>query len=592
MLIQWFMPKIWKLKSQIPQDVAEKLSEYPPLMRQLLYNRGLTDKHQTADFLNPRYENLHSPFLFKDMQKAVDRIWLAVDRGEKICIYGDYDADAVTANAVLRQTFKYLGHQNMESYIPDRFTEGYGVNLEALEKIKDGGAGLIITVDCGTNSVDAAEFCKVNGIDFIITDHHEIIGPTPDAYALINPKNSEDTYPYHEITGVGVAFKLACGILSDAVRAGAALARPPFDDGRLKLAPTQHIPGWEKWLLDLVAIGTVADCHSLMGENRILVKYGLKVLRKTKWPGLRALAQSSALDFAKNPPDTYTLGFIIAPRLNAAGRLEHADQALDLLLENNLESAMPKAADLETVNRRRQDITQRIVSEAREAALLLGERKILVLSNADWHKGVVGLVAGKLAEEFYKPVIVLEKGELESTGSARTAGNFDVVESLKYASRHLVRFGGHKQAAGLTVKNEHLGIFYQKILEYADKNSADDDSSPVLRLEAELEPTDLSLVTCHLLLQLEPFGIGNPKPIFLMPKFRVISVKLVGKQSSHLQIKFRIADKEVAGIMFSASNFAKNLKIGDTVDIAAELMCDEWNGKKEVKLRIIDLKLI
>ncbi len=564
------MPKTWKLKTEIPLEDSQRLSGYPKLFRQLLFNRGLTDQAQAAEFLSPQYEKLHSPFLFKDMQKAADRIWQAIEAGEKICIYGDYDADAVTASAVLNQAFRQLGYKNVESYIPDRFAEGYGVNMEALAKIKDLGAKLIITVDCGTNSVDAAEWSKDSGVDLIITDHHEIVGPTPQAYALVNPKNPDEQYPYREITGVGVAFKTAQAIL---------------------MHPKSRVrPGWEKWLLDLVAIGTVADCHSLMGENRILVKYGLQVLSKTKWPGLRALMQTAGADPAKKLPDTYTLGFVLAPRLNAAGRLEHAGVALDALLEADYPKALEKAARLEAINQRRQQLTASVVSEAKEQVVRIQERKILALMGDNWPKGVVGLVAGRLAEEYYKPVIVLERTESLCTGSARTAGEFDILQAIKYSERHVVKFGGHKQAAGLTVKVEEFENFYSKLLEYADGNWDEGKAQKVLRLEAELEEADLSPETCGFLGQMEPFGVGNPQPRFLVRGLKILGIRPVGATGQHSQFHLQKGGRKIAGIAFNFAGLEKNLKVGDTVDAAAELIEDGWNGRNDVKLRVVDMR--
>lgn len=597
------------------------------MQAQLLYNRGFMDTGQIRTFLEPKYESLYDPFKFADMQKAVERIWQAIGKNEKICIYGDYDADAVTANAVLQQAFRYLGVE-VESYIPDRFAEGYGVSLEAVSRIKNQEIKVIITVDCGTNSMEVADWCKKNGIDLIITDHHEIIGEIPKAYALINPKNFNDNYPYHDITGVGVAFKLACGILSDEKKISQWFARE--DASTLESGqPRTHVRGWEKWLLDLVAIGTVADCHSLLGENRILVKYGLKVLAKTKWVGLQALIASSALDFNQKPPDAYTLGFVIAPRLNAAGRLEHANIALHLLMENDLVQAQQRAFVLEELNRKRQDLTGQVLSEAREQALKYQDRKVLVLLGEGWPKGVVGLAAGRIAEEFYKPTIVLDCGDVESTGSARTVGEFNVIEALKYASAHLVKFGGHQQAAGLTLKTAEYEQFYQKILEYADKKLSEADLSRQLLLEAELNPQDLQLTTYNLLVDFEPFGVGNPRPKFLIRSLKIDSIRLVGSLQQHMQVMLTIPSvstrpsvsesrdpeqslgldsgysalrsternfgmthsRTINAIMFNASAFAKTLKIGDTIDVAAELIKDGWNGREEVKLRIIDIKV-
>ncbi|MCL5008928.1 MAG: DHH family phosphoesterase, partial [Patescibacteria group bacterium] len=364
------MEKIWKVWDTIPKAVSEQLAKLPPLTRQMLYRRGLAEPEQARQFLQAEYGGQTSPFLFQDMAKAVARIWQAVEAGEKITVYGDYDADAVTASAVLLRALRHLGAE-ADSYIPDRFTEGYGVNLQAIEKLALANTRLVITVDCGTNSCDAADLCKKLGMDFIITDHHEIIGDKPSALALINPKNSNDQYPYRELTGVGVAFRLAQALVSD---------------DKAKKFAKDYVPGWEKWLLDLVAIGTVADCHSLLGENRVLVKYGLKVLAKTRWPGLRALSAAAGLDFAQKAPDTYTLGFVLAPRLNAAGRLEHAGVALDLLLEDDAVAAQQKAAALNEINQRRQNLTQVVLGEAREQALLQSHRPVLLLYKPGWPK--------------------------------------------------------------------------------------------------------------------------------------------------------------------------------------------------------------
>ncbi len=569
------MAKNWKLKPNIPAEIREQLKAYPDIVAQLLYNRDILSHEAAEAFLNVSYEQQYSPFLFKDMQKAVDRIWQAIESGESIWIYGDYDADAVTASAVLTQALLHLGVKT-QSYIPDRFTEGYGINLEALSRIKDQGSRVIITVDCGTNSVDAAEFCKENGIDLIITDHHEIIGELPDAYALINPKNPGDNYPYRDITGVGVAFKLASALLQDP---------------KTKNQNPTLVPGYEKWLLDLVAIGTVADCHALLGENRILVKYGLKVLQKTKWPGLRAILESAGIDQLLKPADTYTLGFVIAPRLNAAGRLEHAARALETLLATNKEDASRFAENLEQINLRRQQQTLRIVSEAKDQAHALGERNILVVAGTDWNKGIVGLVAGRLAEEFHKPVFALQKGEFESTGSARTAGEFNVVDALKYASSHLVRFGGHQQAAGLTLKTSELDVFYQKLLEYAEKYLKPEDLDPALMLEAELLPLDFAHISPKLFESLEPFGVGNPRPKFLIRQAEINSLRFVGAQNQHMQLGIMFGESSLPAVYFNYKDFAKNLKIGDTIDMAAELMEDTWNGRSTIKAKIVDIRL-
>ncbi|MEK7651651.1 MAG: single-stranded-DNA-specific exonuclease RecJ [Patescibacteria group bacterium] len=553
------MNRSWKLKKQTEKD----------LFAQLLANRGIFGEKEISAFLSPEYDQLNDPFLFLEMRKAVDRIWQAIEKKEKILVYSDYDADAITANAVLFRMFEALG-VNVGTYIPDRFSEGYGLNLDAFEKIKEGGVDLVITVDCGTNSIAEAEFCKANNIDLIITDHHEITGEVPDAFALINPKNPKEKYPYHELVGVGVAFKLACAVLS-------------------KKGKHNLTPGWEKWLLDLVAIGTVADCHSLIGENRLLVKFGLKVLQKTKWLGLRLLLQLAGMT-SKNL-DTYTLGFIIAPRINAAGRIEHASSAFDLLIANEYSEAEEAAKNLEALNTKRQKITEVVISEAREQLLLVSERKILLASGANWPKGVVGLVAGKLTEEFGKPVLVMERGETESTGSARSVANFNIVEALKFSSEHLVKFGGHAAAAGFTVKTEHIDVFYKNLLDFADQNLNTEDLSKEIDIEAEIKAEDVNLKNAEMLEAFEPFGVDNLKPKLLLSDLVIKDQKLVGKEQKHLQLSLvSETGKLLKAIAFGFGKSASDLLPGQKIDIVFEMIKDEWNGLSNVKLRIIDYK--
>lgn len=571
------MPKHWNLKPKISDSAAEALKVTHPLLAQLLHNRGITAAKEADAFLHPSYEKLFDPFKFRDMEKAVERIWHAVTRGDKVAIYADYDADAVTAAAVLTQTFRYLGIE-VPTYIPDRFTEGYGVNLEALQQLQKDGVSVIVTVDCGTNSTDAAQYCRNAGIDFIITDHHEITGAVPQSFALINPKNPADHYPDNQITGVGVAYKLACALLSKAGKV----------QERLALRGEPYVPHWDKWLLDLVAIGTVADCHSLFGENRTLVSFGLKVLAKTKWLGLQLLLAS----VGNGKPaalDTYTIGFKLAPRINAAGRLEHASLALNLLLATDPVTAQQLVATLEQVNTRRQELTARIVSEAKAEAELQQGRKIILVSSPDWSKGVVGLAASRLAADLGKPAIVLEKGAEESTGSARSVGNFDIVAALQASSDSLVKFGGHKQAAGLTVKTAQLQNFYRNLLEYAETHL--ETFEPTLDLEAELGAEDITVELHDLVAQLEPFGVGNPKPRFLVTGAVVTTLRCVGSASEHLQMAISINGVPVESIGFNMAYLYDKISVGNKVDLAVELLANTWNGYRKIKLKLLDLKV-
>lgn len=559
------MAKTWKVKPRVHED----------LIQHLLATRGIVGEKNIADFLHADYGRLNDPCIFRDMEKAVARIWQAIENKETILIYSDYDADAITANAVLYRTFQALGVQ-AEAYIPDRFSEGYGLNVEAFKKIKEIGVKLVITVDCGTNSTEEAEFCRQNGIDLIITDHHEITGELPDSYALINPKNPVEEYPYDQLVGVGVAFKLATAILSKRDK--------------------HNLPeGYEKWLLDLVAIGTVADCHSLIGENRIMVKYGLKVLEKTKWPGLRAM-----LDLAGYRPkanfaapkklDTYALGFVIAPRINAAGRIEHASIAFDCLVADDPAEARRLAGELEKINSRRQLLTENVMSEAREQLAQLNHHKILLASGKDWPKGIVGLVAGKLAEEFGKPVFVMAIENEFATGSARSIPGLNVVEALKSSQDLMVKYGGHAAAAGYTLRAEDIDKFYKALLDYADKNIQEENLERFVEIDAEASANDITIQTLELLESFEPFGVDNFKPKFLLSNIQIRDLNPVGKDAKHLQMTLQSENKFYKSIAFNFGKAVEQYSPGEKIDLIFEFLADNWNGNKNIKLRLIDFR--
>lgn len=561
------MSKRWQIKDKV--TLPTNLPEYPELVLRLLSERGYDTLEKIQNFLNPDYSLLHDPFLFADMQKACDRVRIAIDNQEKIVIYSDYDADAITALSVAYLALKKLG-ANVSYYIPDRFAEGYGLNPEAIKKICEDGAKVIITVDCGINAVEESALAQSLGADVIITDHHELTGELPRALAIINPKNPKDNYPFAYLTGVGVAFKLVQALFS----------------GNRQLAA--EIPdGWEKWLLDLVAIGTVADLQSLTDENRILVSYGLKVLAKTKWPGLRALMDLASL--VNRIPDTYTLGFIIAPRINAAGRIKHASLAFRLLICEDANQAADLARELNDLNTHRQQLTEQILSEARSQIQLIENKKVLLAAGTDWPKGVVGLVAGKLVEEYGRPVLVMDKGDLLATGSARSVRNFDIVAALTHAKDLLTKYGGHTQAAGFTLVTENIPALHQRLLEYAETLN-EELLGPVLHIDAEVSGTDISFENYNWLSKFEPFGIGNHRPKFVSYGLDVLEIRLVGAESKHLKLRVRLGDKVLEAIGFNQGFWGGILKLGSKVDLVYELSCNEWNGSRNLELKIIDLK--
>lgn len=559
------MRKQWKVK-EAPVSIPN-LPEYPQLILRLLGSRALTDPEKIRDFLTPDYAKLHDPFLFKDMQRTIERIWRAIEQKQTITIYADYDADAITALAVLYLALKKLGAV-VDYYIPDRFTEGYGLNLEAIKSICT-KTNLIITVDCGVNAVEEALICKSAGVDLIITDHHELTGDLPEAFSIINPKNPHDEYPFAYLTGVGVAFKLTQALFS------------------------KVNTGWEKWLLDLVALGTVADLQSLTDENRILVSFGLKVLAKTRWPGLKAMLEIAGLNKSdkSNRFDTYTLGFILAPRINAAGRIKHADIAFRLLISEDPREAEQLAKELSELNTHRQNLTEQITSEARAQIELIADKKVLLAQGLDWPKGVVGLVAGRLAEEFNRPVLAMSTVEGIATGSARSVANFDIVAALTFAKDLLQKYGGHPQAAGFTLASENIPGFHQRLLEYAESLNLSVDE-PTLMIDAETVPADITWDNLNYLESMSPFGFGNPKPKLVGREFALVDYKTVGAQNQHLKMRLKYGEHILSAIAFSQGFLTSQLTPGKKLDAVFELSSNEWNGNKEMQLKVLDVRII
>src|SRR3989338_11101607 len=515
------------------------------------------------------------------MDRAVQRVLSAATSGEQITIYADYDADAVTAAAVIIRYLRRSGYDKVDYYIPDRFSEGYGMNADAIKTLAARGTKLIITVDCGINAVDAVDLATYLGMDVVITDHHQPIGPLPRAAAVVNPHRSDDEYPFKDLTGGGVAFKLVQGLIKNKGDEPAS----PASQGGGSAVPK----GWEKWLLDLVAIGTGADCQSLLGENRIFVKWGLTVMRKTQWIGLGSLLNEAGI--ADTPLDTYKIGFVIAPRINAAGRIEHANLALELLLTESLDEAAELSRKLSELNRRRQDLTQQILSEAREQITPRASGKILLAASEGWPRGIVGLVAGKLAEEFYRPVLILEKGEEEAVGSASSIQGFDIVKAISRSEEILVRFGGHPMAAGFTIRNEHIEIFHQKLLEHAEAVLPEDALNPTLSYEAVIEPRDLSDELIETLEKFAPFGLGNPRPRVRVNNLIVLSARTIGNDGKHLRLSLSQNGKTFSAVAFNQGFWAAKLPVNEKIDTIWEPQFNGWNGERKVQLKIVDLEI-
>ena len=577
---------IWKLKEAAPPEFISGFPEYSLATLNLLYHRQIKMQQQIDEFFNPDYEqDIHDPFLMLGIGEAVKRINQAIKKDELIAIFGDYDADGVCGSVILKTVLEKLGAKVGKVYIPNRLKEGYGLSEESIKEAANQGVKLILTVDCGISCVSEIELANSLGVEVVVTDHHQIGKILPKAKVIVNPWQKEDEYPFKELAGAGVAFKLVQALL--------------------KKHKTIAV-GWEKWLLDLVALATVADCMPLLGENRTLVRYGLIVLAQTKRAGLQELMKIARLNpvfetekLATNL-DTYSLGFVLAPRLNAAGRIEHADLALDLLLEQDREKARAMAQKIDNYNRQRQKTTEEIVMEieSRIKKKVFDKNKPFVVeASKNWSPGIIGLVAGKISDRHCRPTIIFSETENGCLrGSARSVAGFNLIEAIGECRDLLVQFGGHPGAAGLEIKKENLLAFEEKINKFAGKKLKDRDLAPVLEIDSELEANDISWVLFDELVKFEPFGKNNEAPIFLAKDFSISSLRVVGNGSKHLKLELKsenLPQKSFKAIGFGlVKNGGADLKIGDRVDLVFEILKDEWNGRRDLQLKIKDIKKI
>ncbi|MFH1565201.1 MAG: single-stranded-DNA-specific exonuclease RecJ [bacterium] len=601
------MNKKWKVANLITEDFKNCFPQLNVLVLQLLFNRGLKTQKEIDEFLNPDYSSdLHDPFLFKDMEKAVARIFKAIKNGENIVVFGDYDADGVTGSAVLIKALEFLGAKNVRVFIPHREKEGYGLNKNSIKDLHEEGCSFMVTTDCGISNFEEVKFAKELGMDVVITDHHHAPKELPDAVALINPKVPGSKYPFDQLAGVGVAFKLVQALL--ARETDKTLSPTPSVGGGVetgfKPVSTDYCKkkeAFEKWLLDLVAIGTIADCCPLVGENRTLVKYGLVVLNKTQRVGLKRLIEDAGFEFeGKRKLTTYNIGFQIGPRINAAGRMDHATSAFELLVEDDLEQAAKFSANLNETNRQRQMETENIFREARKQAMEQQDDDLIVTCGKDWTVGVVGLVASRLVQEFNRPALVMgESDDGVITGSARSIPQFNMIEALEKIPEFLVRFGGHSQAAGFTLKNKDvLSEFQARLKKLAKENLKEVDLSPVLEIDAEAKLTDIDWELFESIEQLEPFGEANSEPLFLIKKVEVIEIRGVGQDEKHLRLRVKQDNKFFTIIGFSfgntnngTENWCEKLNIGDVVDLVACVSVNEWNGNRELQLKLVDIAI-
>lgn len=609
------MNKLWQ-SAQIEDQKVEAgryAAELHPMALSMLARRGLLTAEQIEDFLNPSWEKgVHDPFLFNNMAVATDRILRAVENQEHIVIHGDYDADGVTGSAVLAATLKMLlenknlqtGDQKQEIvytqavsgvdpeagarffnvvkdagrclvdvYIPHREKEGYGLNQESVDLIHQHGCDLLMTVDCGIANVKEIEKAVALGMDVIVVDHHQHGEVLPPAM-LIHPKVDGENYPFKDLAAVGVAWKLATGLTKEAEKRG------------------YQVPaGWDKWLLDLVSIATITDIVPLIGENRVLEKYGLLVLNKQRRPGIRALVESA--NWRKGELDSETVGFVLGPRINAAGRMEHAHIALDLLMEEDLDKARLKASELDMINRSRQKATENLMQNADKIMEEHASHSLIFAWSPDWSPSLVGLAAGKYADKWGKPAVFVGNYGGVWIGSGRSVQNYDITAAVREAGEGLLlRHGGHAQACGFSLDDQAKVIRFGELLrQHAAAHLVLEELQPVLQYEARLELKDINDDLLSTLKRFEPFGEKNPKPVFMSGGLEVVDVSLVGAAQNHIRCLLKSSDGRTQKFIgFYRADLKEVIYRGMMVDVVYEVGESEWNGKKEIQCKLVDAR--
>lgn len=551
---------IWKLtESDLPDEFLKLSKKYKldTLAAQILWQRGIRAEEEIQAYLNPDLQQLHDPFLLHDMEKAVQRILTAIENGQNILIYGDYDADGMTASSVMKSALDELGAE-VQVYLPNRFTDGYGPNLDVYKYfIQNEDIDLIITVDNGVAGHEAIAYAQSQNVDIIVTDHHSMPEVLPEAFAIVHPEHPESNYPFKYLAGVGVAFKVATALLD-------------------------YIPSD---MLDLVAIGTIADMVSLTDENRILVSHGLKVLANTERAGLMELMRLSGTDFEKVNEET--IGFQIAPRLNALGRLDDPNPAIELLTGWDEEVAAEIAQMIDEKNSERKVIVENIFNQA---LTMITDEPVQILHHKDWHKGVLGIVAGRLLEQFHKPIIMLAEEEGILRGSARSIENFNIFEALNEHRELFMAFGGHKQAAGMTFALENVEAIKQVMLDFIQENDIDMSEKSSLEVQGSLQFDEISLETIRSLEKLSPYGMDNPKPHFLLTDYQVEQARSMGKDNSHLKLKLVQNGQALDAVYFGHGAESLEFEQSDT-ELVGTLSSNTWNGTTTVQLMVADARV-
>ena len=561
--------RTWELQEQ-DEAVVASLQQglgVSPVIARLLCNRGLTTVQKAKDFLNKSIDSLYDPLLIPDMDKAVARIEQAVAAGEKITIFGDYDVDGITSTSVL---YRYLTGRGatVEYYIPNRCEEGYGISRAAVDRIRENGSTLIVTVDSGITAIDEVEYAKSLGIDTVVTDHHECQEHLPDAAAVVNPKRVDSRYPFKDLAGVGVVFKLVCAM-----------------NRRENLQKTiDDFAG-------LVAFGTIADVMPLVGENRVIVALGMTRIEHSRNPGLKALVARAGVEHRRIRAST--IGFTLAPRVNAAGRVGGARRAVELFLTQDPLEADEIAASLCEANRVRQEEEDKILRRALaqiEQDEDFSKHKIIVLAGKEWHHGIIGIVSSRLSDRYYLPSIMISFDEDGvGKGSCRSIASFNIYEALEKCSDYLEKFGGHALAAGLTVRRENYEAFRSAILEIADSQLTDEDLSPKINIDCEIDARDISMDTVMDIRYLEPYGMGNPAPVFLCRGLVIVDIYPLSGDK-HLRLTLRHGNLTFAAFLFGHSSSQFEFLRGERIDICCNIDLNTFRGVSSVQVVIKDYR--
>ncbi|MCR4720004.1 MAG: single-stranded-DNA-specific exonuclease RecJ [Firmicutes bacterium] len=562
--------KIWKyrdkqLKREEISDFAKKFN-LPYELAVLLLLRGIKSDVQISSYMSKNLDTIHNPFLLNDMDKACERIVRAISEKEKITVFGDYDVDGITSTTVLTDFLSSIG-ACVDYYIPDRFSEGYGLNILALNKIARAGTKLLITVDCGIASIGEIEFAKTQKLDVIVTDHHTCKDELPKALAVINPKRADSNYPFSGLAGVGVAFKLI-----------------------LALAKKYNLNTKDIFMkyADLVSIGTVADVVPLLDENRTIVARGIEIIKNTQNLGIRALLEVSGCkdrEITSSP-----VAFSLAPRINAAGRMEKASLAVELFKAKSYAQAITLAEHLDSLNRLRQETERNIFEDALLLASKCENPLVYVLKAPDWHNGVIGIVASKLCEKLLRPCILLSEENGKCKGSGRSINGFNLFDALSDSEDILTAFGGHAQAAGMTVSEDNVLEFTNRINQYAKKHITDDMLIPKLSVDCIISPSHITLEWAKALKKLEPFGESNETPVFALLGAKIISSGTMGSNGQHLFMKLQKETFVFSAVGFGMGESYSGLLQGDIADIAFTMNINTYNGTESVQLFIKDIK--